>query len=87
MEGTNRGAVEWGSPLHVSHAADGCFSNFRTTVLGKSARQSPTQSYIVGAVRYPSAVRLCGTVALVKDVDRLSHTRYQNMMPVRWRMP
>ncbi|KAF8841400.1 SE-domain-containing protein [Paxillus ammoniavirescens] len=48
--------------------ADGCFSNFRSSVMGKSARQSSTRSYFVGAilkdVRLPMPQH--GTVALIK---------------------
>lgn len=48
--------------------ADGCFSNFRNAVMGKSARQLSTRSSFVGAilknVRLP--IPQHGTVALVK---------------------
>ncbi|KAF8122509.1 squalene epoxidase-domain-containing protein [Boletus edulis] len=48
--------------------ADGCFSNFRNAVMGKSARQSSTRSYFVGAilknVQLPMPQH--GTVALIK---------------------
>ncbi|KAG9310430.1 squalene epoxidase-domain-containing protein [Chiua virens] len=48
--------------------ADGCFSNFRNTIMGKSARQSSTRSYFVGAILKDTLLPIpqYGTVALVK---------------------
>ena len=48
--------------------ADGCFSNFRSSVMGKSARQSITRSYFVGAILKDAQLPIPqhGTVALVK---------------------
>lgn len=48
--------------------ADGCFSNFRNAVMGKSACQSSTRSYFVGAILKDARLPIPqhGTVALVK---------------------
>ena len=48
--------------------ADGCFSNLRNQVMGKSARQSSTRSYFIGAILKNARLPIPqhGTVALVK---------------------
>lgn len=48
--------------------ADGCFSNFRSAVMGKAARQSSTRSHFVGAILKNAQLPMPqhGTVALVK---------------------
>ncbi|TFK48523.1 SE-domain-containing protein [Heliocybe sulcata] len=48
--------------------ADGCFSNFRTTVMGKAAAKSATRSYFVGAVLEDARLPIPqhGTVCLVR---------------------
>lgn len=48
--------------------ADGCFSNFRSAVMGKSACQSSTRSHFVGAILKNARLPIPqhGTVALVK---------------------
>ncbi|KAF9221254.1 SE-domain-containing protein [Gyrodon lividus] len=48
--------------------ADGCFSNFRNSVMGKSMRESATRSYFVGAILKDARLPMPqhGTVALVK---------------------
>lgn len=48
--------------------ADGCFSNFRNAVMGKSAYQSSTRSSFVGAILKNAQLPIPqhGTVALVK---------------------
>lgn len=48
--------------------ADGCFSNFRNAVMGKSARQSSARSYFIGAILKNAKLPIPqhGTVALVK---------------------
>lgn len=48
--------------------ADGCFSNFRTSVMGKSAGKPATKSHFVGAVLEDAVLPIPnhGTVALIK---------------------
>jgi squalene monooxygenase len=48
--------------------ADGCFSNFRTSVLPPDSRKPSTRSHFVGAVLKdaPLPIPNCGTVCLVK---------------------
>jgi len=48
--------------------ADGCFSNFRNAVMGKSTRQSSTRSYFVGAILKDVQLPMPqhGTVALIR---------------------
>lgn len=48
--------------------ADGCFSNFRTKVMGKAGIESETKSYFVGAVLEDAKLPIPhhGTVALVQ---------------------
>ncbi|KIJ60517.1 hypothetical protein HYDPIDRAFT_183572 [Hydnomerulius pinastri MD-312] len=48
--------------------ADGCFSNFRNSVMGKSAREPATRSYFAGAILKDARLPMPqhGTVALVK---------------------
>ncbi|KAG6329634.1 hypothetical protein ID866_9455 [Astraeus odoratus] len=48
--------------------ADGCFSNFRSAVMGKALRESPTKSYFCGAILKDTRLPMPehGTVALVQ---------------------
>jgi squalene monooxygenase len=48
--------------------ADGCFSSFRSAVMGEAARKATTKSYFVGAVLEDARLPIDkhGTVALVK---------------------
>ncbi|KAG5643931.1 hypothetical protein DXG03_009339 [Asterophora parasitica] len=48
--------------------ADGCFSNFRTAVMGDAGAKSTTKSHFVGAVLEDARLPIpnCGTVALIK---------------------
>ncbi|KAJ7124792.1 squalene epoxidase-like protein [Mycena crocata] len=48
--------------------ADGCYSNFRTSVLGGAAIKPETKSHFVGAILEDAILPIpnCGTVALIK---------------------
>ncbi|GJE95952.1 squalene monooxygenase [Phanerochaete sordida] len=64
------GAVEKEAFLaDLTVIADGCFSNFRTTVMGGAARKPDTKSHFVGAVLEDATLPIekHGTVVLVKD--------------------
>lgn len=69
VKATRKGAEEkevfWASLVVV---ADGCFSNFRSAVLGSDAAKSTTKSHFVGAVLEDAHLPIDkhGTVVLVK---------------------
>jgi squalene monooxygenase len=69
VRATRKGAEEkesfWADLVVI---ADGCFSNFRSAVMGPAARKTSTKSQFIGAIledaRLP--IERHGTVALVK---------------------
>ncbi|KAF8886320.1 SE-domain-containing protein [Infundibulicybe gibba] len=63
--------------------ADGCFSNFRSSVMGKSACKSTTKSHFIGAILEDATLPIPehGTVALTKGFGPFSYTKFQNTIP------
>jgi len=64
------GVGSWSETYHadITIIADGCFSNFRNTVMGAAAVKGSTKSHFIGAVLEDAQLPMPnhGTVALVK---------------------